>query len=99
MHVAAAIQKTLIVSGALLSAVMARFFAHAEIMRANNEPFFTKRLVFETVAAIFCGLVAMGVSDYFALSQAGTCALCGVSGYLGPKGLVELVLRFVPVRK
>lgn len=90
-ELALAIKNILSIAGAFMMALLARFIAHAEYARMNNEPFISGRLFFEAAAAGFCGMIALGVGEYFLLGPLAVNALGGIFGYLGPRLLVAII--------
>lgn len=64
-------------------------------LRAGDRRIVAAWLAFELFIAVVMGLAALGVAEWFELTTWQTFALAGAFGWLGPKGIEALVLRWL----
>lgn len=81
--------------GAVVSAVIGRLAWHTSQVRKGCRRFWSIELLWEMPLAVFMGLVGGGISEYFGLGFLGACAVASFAGWLGPRGLEALLLRWV----
>ena len=64
-------------------------------LRAGDRRIVAAWLAFELLIAVVMGLSALGVAEWFELTPWQTFALAGAFGWLGPKGIEALVVRWL----
>lgn len=80
---------TVIVAG------LARFLWHGQEAKAGRRPWIGGHLWMEIPTAIVMALVAEAVGGWLDLSQSATTGIVAVVSYLGPRGLRDLLDRWL----
>lgn len=76
-------------------AFLGRLGWHVQEVTAQRRRFWSWQLLWEVLTALSMGYVAEGVADYLGLSGKQAIAVVIIVAYLGPRGLEELIRRFL----
>jgi hypothetical protein len=83
----------------VIAAYLGRLLVHVGEVQRGRRRFFSTHLLWELVTAIAIGIVADGIAHQLGLTGPPRTAAIVAIAYLGPRGLEEVIVWLIAVRR